>query len=133
MNKLLLIISVSLLSIAHANVLQEHRSEREKVSKAINQIDSNNFARQVFEVKKKYQAIAKSQIEECEDSEKVGDQRNQCLMNLRNWQVDTEKKFFKIQREYLKDNYQRLIRDLNELEEETVKNVIKQFPASKKN
>ena len=52
MNKLLLIFSVSLISIAHANVLQEHRNEREKVSKAINQIDSNNFARQVFGVKK---------------------------------------------------------------------------------
>ena len=34
-------------------------------------------------------------MDECEDSNKVGDLRNQCLMNLRNWQIDTEKKVFK--------------------------------------
>ena len=68
---------------------------RDKISKSLVNIDSNNFSRQIFRLKKNYQKLAKSQIDECEDSNKVGDLRNQCLMNLRNWQIDTEKKFFK--------------------------------------
>ena len=117
----------------YSDVLTTQKGLRDKISKSLSNVDSVSFPRQIFRLQNKYQKLAKIQMDECEDTEKIGDLRNQCLMNLRNWQIDTEKKFFKAQREFLKDNYQKIIRELNKLEIETVNNVIKQFPGGDKN
>ena len=126
-----------------SDTIKKMKLQRDTVTKGFDRASGKEFS-YLSELEELFQGVLKQQLSFCsQDIEKLNEYflgedginenyditsiRVSCLKDIRKWHLNTEKKFYKYKRLFLKRNLQESIGKLNAMEDEEIKSIISSY------
>ena len=127
-----------------SETIEKMKLQREVVTKGFDRVTAESGFSYLSELEEVFRGILKQQLDFCAQKiEKLNEYfigedgvsedyditsiRANCLKDIRKWHLNSEKKFYKYKRVFLKRSLQKSISELNTMEDEEVRSIISSY------